>query len=94
MQAVLLSDPDRKIRKAYASLRVFGGFRTAYLIDKAGVVRGAHEYVVVGIGRHVKKLLKGLEKLREEELGGDSLRRSSTNWCCGSRITVTLTLSQ
>ena len=68
MQAVLLSDPERKIRRAYDSLRVFGGFRTAYLIDKSGVVRGAHEYVVVGIGRHVKKLLKGLEKLREEEL--------------------------
>ena len=49
---------------------MFGGFRTAYLIDKSGVVRGAHEYVVVGIGRHVKKLLKGLERLREEELVG------------------------
>ena len=48
MQAVLLSDPDRKIRKAYDSLRVFGGFRTAYLIDKSGVVRGAHEYVCGG----------------------------------------------
>ena len=72
MQAVLLSDPERKIRRAYDSLRVFGGFRTAYLIDKSGVVRGAHEYMVVGIGRHVKKLLKGLEKLLkgEEELVG------------------------
>ena len=71
MQAVLLSDPDRKIRRAYDSLRVFGGFRTAYLIDKAGVVRGAHEYVVVGIGRHVKKLLKGWRSFGRRSWWGD-----------------------
>lgn len=70
LQSVLLSDPDRTIRRAYKSMRVFGGFRTTYLIDKAGVIRGAHEYLVVGMGGHVKKLLKGLEAIQEGEAKG------------------------
>ncbi len=65
LKSILLSDPDRKIRKAYKSLRVFGGFRTAYLIDEEGIIRGAHEYVVVGVGRHVNKLLKKLAVMKE-----------------------------
>lgn len=46
-------------------MRVLGGFRTTYLIDEEGIIRFAHEYIVVGIGRHVNKIVKKLEAMRD-----------------------------
>ena len=65
LRSLLLSDPDRKIRRAYKSMRVFGGFRTTYLIDEEGTIRSANEYIVVGIGRHVNKVIEELVTMRE-----------------------------
>ena len=70
LDAILLSDPDRKIRRAYQSMRVFGGFRTTYLIDEQGIIRSANEYIVVGIGRHVNKIVEELVSMREDESKG------------------------
>ena len=70
LQSILLSDPDRNIRRAYQSMRVFGGFRTTYLIDREGTIRSANEYIVVGIGKHVDKIIKGLVAMREGESKG------------------------
>ncbi len=46
-------------------MRVLGGFRTTYLIDEEGVIRSANEYIVVGIGRHVNRIIKELVTMRE-----------------------------
>ena len=46
-------------------MRMLGGFRAAYLIDEVGVIRGAREFAVMGIGKHVNSLLKDLEAIRE-----------------------------
>lgn len=70
LNAILLSDLDRKIRRAYRSMRVFGGFRTTYLIDQEGIIRSANEYIVVGIGGHVNKIIKELVAMREGESKG------------------------
>ena len=51
-------------------MRVFGGFRTTYLIDEEGTIRSANEYIVVGIGRHVNKIMKELVAMREAESKG------------------------
>ena len=51
-------------------MRVFGGFRTTYLIDREGTIRSANEYIVVGIGKHVDKIIKGLVAMREGESKG------------------------
>lgn len=67
LDAILLSDLDRKIRRSYQSMRVFGGFRTTYLIDEEGTIRSASEYIVVGIGRHVNNIMKELVAMREGE---------------------------
>ena len=50
-------------------MRVFGGFRTTYLIDEEGTIRSANEYIVVGIGRHVNKIMEELVAMREATKG-------------------------
>lgn len=50
-------------------MRVFGGFRTTYLIDEEGTIRSAAEYIVVGIGRHVNGIIKDLAAMSEGEEG-------------------------
>ncbi|MCB0769270.1 MAG: peroxiredoxin [Flavobacteriales bacterium] len=59
---LLLSDPDGAVSKAYDVGRTWGLFRgrVTYIIDKAGVIRGAIDDPLRA-GAHVKKALRTLQ---------------------------------
>lgn len=65
----LLSDPDRKLAKAFGVLRplgILGARRVTYVIDGAGYIRGAFHHEL-SMGKHVSEVRACLEQIAREQ---------------------------